>query len=102
MVMSAPIERPPKSFAQQVLGQWPLATVLLGSFAGLIIAASSHWRAGSTLIGLSIAAGGLFRLLPQRRVGLLAVRNRIVDTLVLLIIGVGITVLAWAVPALRN
>jgi len=68
----------------------------------MIIAASSHWRAGSTLIGLSIAAGGLFRLLPQRRVGLLAVRNRIVDTLVLLIIGVGITVLAWAVPALRN
>ena len=55
--MTAPAERPPKNFAQQVLGQWPLAAVLLGSFAGLIVAASSHWRAGTTLIGLSITMG---------------------------------------------
>ncbi len=82
--MTAPAERPPKNFAQQVLGQWPLAAVLLGSFAGLIVAASSHWRAGTTLIGLSITMGGLFRLLPNRRVGLLAVRNKVVDTIVLL------------------
>jgi len=100
--MTAPAERPPKNFAQQVLGQWPLASVLLGSFAGLIVAASGHWRAGTTLIGLSITMGGLFRLLPQRRVGLLAVRGKVVDTIVLLTIGVGITVLAWSVPALRN
>lgn len=95
-------ERPPKTFVQQVLGQWPLASVLLGVLAGLIVVATSHWRTGSTLIGLSITMGGLFRLLPNRRVGLLAVRNKAVDTAVLLVIGIGITVLAWAVPALRN
>lgn len=95
-------ERPRKTFVQQVLGQWSLASVLLGVFVGLIVVATSHWRAGSTLIGLSITMGGLFRLLPNRRVGLLAVRNKVVDTIVLLSIGVGITVLAWAVPALRN
>ncbi|WP_298131323.1 DUF3017 domain-containing protein [Micropruina sp.] len=95
-------ERPPKTFVQQVLGQWPLASVLLGVLVGLIVVATSHWRTGSTLIGLSITMGGLFRLLPNRRVGLLAVRNKAVDTTVLLVIGVGITVLAWAVPALRN
>ena len=100
--MTAPAERPPKNFAQQVLGQWPLAVVLLGSFAGLIVAASSHWRAGTTLIGLSITMSGLFRLLPNRRVGLLTVRNKLVDTIVLLTLGIGITVLAWLVPALRN
>ena len=100
--MTAPAERPPKNFAQQVLGQWPLAAVLLGSFAGLIVAASSHWRAGTTLIGLSITMGGLFRLLPNRRVGLLAVRSKLLDTVVLLGVGIGIAVLAWAVPALRN
>lgn len=100
--MTAPAERPPKSFAQQVWGQWPLAGVLLGVFAGLVVAATGHWRTGTTLIGLSITVGGLFRLLPQRRVGLLAVRNRGVDTVVLLGIGIGITVLAWAVPALRS
>ncbi|MFT3969386.1 MAG: DUF3017 domain-containing protein [Micropruina sp.] len=95
-------ERPPKTFVQQVLGQWPLASVLLGVFVGLVVVAASHWRTGSTLIGLSITMGGLFRLLPKRRVGLLAVRNRAVDTTVLLVIGIGITLLAWAVPAMRN
>ncbi|MFT4216142.1 MAG: DUF3017 domain-containing protein [Micropruina sp.] len=94
-------ERPPKSPVQQVLGQWPLASVLLGVFAGLVVVAFGHWRTGSTLIGLSIVMGGLFRLLPKRRVGLLAVRNRVLDTLVLLAVGIGITVLAWAVPPMR-
>ena len=100
--MTAPAdERPPKSFLQQVLGQWPLASVLAGVSAGLVIVAMSHWRAGSTLIGLSITAGGLLRLMPQRRVGLLAVRNRALDAVVLLGIGIGITVLAWWVPPSR-
>ena len=95
-------ERPPKSFPQQVLGQWPLASVLLGVFAGLAVVATSHWRTGTTLIGISIIMGGLFRLLPNRRVGLLAVRRKAVDAVVLLTIGVGITVLAWAVPPLTR
>lgn len=99
--MTAAPERPPKNFVQQVLGQWPLASVLGGVFVGLIVVATGHWRSGTTLIGLSIIAGGLFRLLPNRRVGLLAVRNKVIDTAVLLIVGVGITVLSWAVPPLR-
>ncbi|NMD45727.1 MAG: DUF3017 domain-containing protein [Propionibacterium sp.] len=99
--MTAP-DRPPKSFPQQVLGQWPLACVLLGVFAGLAVVATSHWRTGTTLIGASIIMGGLFRLLPNRRVGLLAVRSKLLDTVVLLGVGIGIAVLAWAVPALRN
>lgn len=97
-----PPDRPPKSFPQQVLGQWPLACVLLGVFAGLAVVATSHWRTGTTLIGASIIMGGLFRLLPNRRVGLLAVRSKLLDTVVLLGVGIGIAVLAWAVPALRN
>lgn len=100
--MTSTGERPPKNAVQQVLGQWPLASVLLGVLVGLVVVWTSHWRTGTTLIGLSITMGGLFRLLPNRRVGLLAVRNKAVDTLVLLGVGIGITVLAWAVPALRN
>ncbi|MFT4293782.1 MAG: DUF3017 domain-containing protein [Micropruina sp.] len=99
--MTSSGERPPKNFVQQVLGQWPLATVLLGVFAGLIVAAVGHWRSGSTLMGASIIVGGLLRLLPNRRVGLLAVRNKVLDTIVLLAVGVGIAVLAWAVPPMR-
>ena len=100
--MTSAGERPPKNVVQQVLGQWPLASVLLGVLAGLVVVWTSHWRTGTTLIGLAITMGWLFRLLPNRRVGLLAVRNKAVDTLVLLSVGIGITVLAWAVPALRN
>lgn len=90
--------RPPKSFVQQVLGQWPLASVLAGVAAGLAVVAFGHWRAGSTLIGAAVTAGGLLRLLPQTRVGLLAVRSRALDSIVLLGLGIGILVLAWVVP----
>jgi hypothetical protein len=94
-------ERPPKTFVQQVLGQWPLASVLAGVVVGLVVVALTHWRAGSTLIGISITVGGLLRLMPQQRVGLLAVRNRLLDSIVLLGVGIGITILAWSVPASR-
>lgn len=90
---------PQKNFAQQILGQWPLAVVLLGVLAGLVVVGTSHWRTGSTLVGLSVSGGGLLRLLlPRRMVGLLAVRNRAFDTIVLLGTGIGILVVAWLVP----
>ncbi|MCB1299673.1 MAG: DUF3017 domain-containing protein, partial [Microthrixaceae bacterium] len=74
---------------------------LAGVLTGLAIVAASHWRMGATLIGASITLGGLLRLLPNRRVGLLAVRSRALDSIVLLGIGIGITVLALAIPASR-
>lgn len=91
-----------KNWLQQILGQWPLASVLLGVFAGLIIAVPiGHWRIGATLIGAAVTMGGLLRLLPQQRVGLLAVRNRLIDTTLLLGSGLGILVLAWLIPPSR-
>ncbi|MFT4108201.1 DUF3017 domain-containing protein [Propionicimonas sp.] len=96
-----PDERPPKTWWQQIAGQWPLATVLAGVAIGLAVVFLSHWRAGSTLVGLSITLGGLLRLMPQQRVGLLAVRNRALDSIVLLGVGIGITILAWWIPPSR-
>ena len=90
--------RPPKTAVQQVLGQWPLACVLTGVTIGLAMVVLSHWRAGSTLIGVAITAGGLLRLMPQQRVGLLAVRNRAVDSILLLGVGIGVIILAWWIP----
>ena len=103
-MMSGPVadHRPPKTFVQQVLGQWPLALVLAGVATGLAIVATGHWRTGNTLIGLSATLGGLLRLMPQQRVGLLAVRSRALDTVVLLTIGLGIVALAWLVPPSRG
>ena len=96
-----PQARPPKTFIQQLIGQWPLATVLAGVAVGLGIVATSHWRLGCLVIGGSITLGGLLRLLPQQRVGLLAVRNKVLDSIVLLGIGVGIVVLSFVVPPSR-
>ena len=90
--------RPPKTVVQQVLGQWPLASVLTGVTIGLAIVVLGHWRAGSTLIGAAITAGGLLRLMPQQRVGLLAVRNRAIDSILLLGVGIGVIILAWWIP----
>ena len=99
MTSPATSPRPPKTAVQQVLGQWPLAIVLLGVLVGLVIAVPiGHWRIGSTLIGASVTAGGLLRLMPQRRVGLLAVRNRVIDTILLLGSGLGILLLSWIIP----
>jgi DUF3017 family protein len=92
-------QRPPKNFVQQVVGQWPLASVLTGVTVGLVAVFLGHWRAGSTLIGAAITVGGLLRLLPQQRVGLLAVRNRAVDSILLLGVGIGVMVLAWLIQA---
>ena len=91
-------QRPPKSIVQQIAGQWPLASVLTGVTIGLFVVSLGHWRAGSTLIGAAITAGGLLRLMPQQRVGLLAVRNRAVDSILLLGVGIGVIILAWWIP----
>ena len=91
-------QRPPKSLVQQIAGQWPLASVLAGVSIGLFIVSLGHWRPGSTLLGAAITVGGLLRLMPQQRVGLLAVRNRAVDCILLLGVGIGVMVLAWWIP----
>ena len=70
--MSRPVagHRPPKNFAQQVLGQWPLAVVLFGVALGLAVVATGHWRAGCSLVGAAFTFGGVLRLLPDTRLEL--------------------------------
>lgn len=89
--------RPAKGPVQAVLGQWPLALVLSGVAIGLlVVAVTGHWRIGCTGIGSAVTLGGVLRLmLPKAQVGLLAVRNRLIDTVLLLGSGVGILLLTW-------
>lgn len=101
--MSTPTPLPPaKGPVRAVLGQWPLALVLTGAAVGLaVVALTGHWRIGCTLLGASVTLGGVLRLLPNNRVGLLAVRSRFIDTVLLLGSGVGILVLTWVMPLFR-
>lgn len=99
----ARLPRPPRPWYLQIAGQWPLAVTLLGVALGVAIMATGYWRRGATLIGFAVAGASILRLvLPARLVGLLEVRSRWLDTLILLSIGVGVLVTAWIVPPIRK
>jgi hypothetical protein len=73
--------------------------VLLGVAAGLVVVATEHFRRGTVLLACSVLAGALLRaILPDRRAGLLAVRSRVIDVLVMGTLGTMLLVLALVVP----
>lgn len=79
--------------------QWPLLTVLGGGLTGLTLVVADHFRSGCLVLGISVLFAMLARLvLPARRVGLLVVRSRAFDVLVLATMGVALVVLAIVVP----
>lgn len=79
--------------------QWPLLSVLGGGVTGLGLVFVDHFRSGCLILGMSVLFAMLARLvLPARRVGLLVVRSRAFDVLVLATMGVALVVLAIVVP----
>ena len=93
--------RAPRPWLALVVGQWPLAVTLLGVAAGVGWAGIGHWKRGSFLIGASFVVATLLRaFLPDRWVGLLGVRRRLVDVACLGLLGVGIWALTLVVPPL--
>ncbi|HET9873419.1 MAG TPA: DUF3017 domain-containing protein [Propionibacteriaceae bacterium] len=84
--------------------QWPLLLVVIGVACGLGITLLSRdtWRLGCLVIGASLAVGAVERLvLPDRDAGLLSVRSRAFDTVVMGFTGVAIVALAIVVPERR-
>jgi hypothetical protein len=80
-------------------GEWVLGGVLLAVLVGLAAVSQGYWRRGLSLIGLALVIAGVLRgLLPVRRVGLLAVRSRPFDTLLLLGAGIALVALVFSVP----
>lgn len=82
------------------LRQWPLTVVLLALAGSLVLIATDHFRRGSVGIAASIMLAFFLRLLlPDADAGLLAVRSKKVDVIVLGLLAVGLTVFAFWVPA---
>ncbi len=82
--------------APRWLGQLPYAFVLCGVGAGLAVVATNHFRRGSMLIAAAVFIGALARLvLPESQVGMLAVRRRWLDVLLMALAAVGITLVAF-------
>lgn len=76
-----------------------LGAVLLAVVLGLALVGQDHWRRGLLLAGIGLLAGAVLRLvLPGRAAGLLAVRGRVFDVLVLGTLGVAVIVLTSSVP----
>jgi hypothetical protein len=82
--------------------EWPTVAVLLVALAGLVVAAVVTFRLGTVVLGLACLLGAVLRaVLSPGQVGMLAVRSRWTDVVVLLVLGSGLVVLALSVPLLH-
>ncbi|MEU2347380.1 DUF3017 domain-containing protein [Modestobacter sp. NPDC049651] len=88
-----------RPFLAGALRQWPLTFVVVTVGAGLVLVAVDRWRAGLVLVGCALLAGGLLRMLPERRLGFLAVRSRTIDVTLMLGAGAAVVAIALSVPA---
>ena len=79
--------------------EWPMALVLVGVAVSLAVVAIGHFRRGSVLLaGAVVLAMFLRLLLRDDEAGMLAVRSKTVDVVSLAVLGIGLAVLAFAVP----
>lgn len=62
--------------------QWAFLVVLLVAAVGVVRMVQYHWREGAVLVGGALVVAALLRaVLPGARVGLIAVRGRLIDVL---------------------
>jgi len=88
--------------ARPKVREWPIALVLLCVAAGFAVVLSNHFRRGSVVISGALMLAALLRLvLPVRRAGLLAVRSRFFDVVVLAGMGLAMFLTAVVVPPPR-
>lgn len=79
--------------------QWPLTSVLLGIIVALIFVAADRFRVGSVLLAACVVyAFALRAVLSDQAAGMLVVRRRVVDLLVLGFLAIGLTAMAFWVP----
>ena len=76
-----------------------MALVVVGVLGSLVVVALGHFRRGSVLLAAVVVLAMFLRiLLGEQEAGLLAVRSKIVDVVCLAVLGIGLGVLAFAVP----
>lgn len=79
--------------------QWPIAVVLVAVGASLLVVALDRFRVGSLMLAASLVLAFVLRLiLPADRAGMLAVRSKRVDLMVLGTLAGALVVFALWVP----
>lgn len=78
----------------------PLLAVLAVAVAGLVtVSVLGWWRVGAGVVGLAFCLAAALRLtVSKEHAGDLVVRSRVVDGVVLLVLGFGLVVLANTIP----
>ncbi|MCY7395170.1 MAG: DUF3017 domain-containing protein [Nocardioides sp.] len=80
----APDEPPQERRYPSTIGGAAYLAILLTTLVGLVIAALGSWRPGIQVVAAALVVGAVLRLtLPQRDAGMLAVRHRLVDAVLL-------------------
>jgi len=83
----------------QTLGGAVYLVVVATALTGLAITVAGAWRAGIVWMGIGLLIGGSARLvLPERQSGMLRVRRKPSDVVMLLLAGLALIVLAVVVP----
>ena len=73
--------------------------VLVVVVAALVVAAVDEWRTGVRIMGGALVFGAFVRLvLRARDAGMLAVRHKVLDALILLVLGGLLIFLAGSIP----
>ena len=74
--------------------------ILVATAVGIIIVYRSHdWRLGVRVVAGALFAAALLRVvLPQRDAGMLAVRSRLIDVSLLVVVGGALFFLAGNIP----
>lgn len=84
---------------RDLLAQWPITVVLLLVVIAVAFVALDEFRIGSILLAVGVLVAFVLRLvLPPARAGLLVVRGRTVDLIVLGLLGGSLLVFALWVP----
>lgn len=87
----------------QTVGGAVYLLVVTTALTGLVITTVGPWRAGVAWIGISVVLGSLARLLlPERQAGMLRVRRKGPDVVLMLLTGVALVVLSVVVPDQRG
>ncbi len=82
-------------------GEWPLVLSAAVGAAGLLVTALDGWRSGVVVFACGVLLAGFLRLtLSDDGAGLLRVRRRPFDVLLLVFMGLVVLALGLAVPDL--
>lgn len=94
-------ERPRISPLRALLVELPYILVLLAALLAAVLVTFDRWRRGVFVLGSALLLGSLLRaLLPSQRAGLLQVRGRLFDSVLMASAGVAVLWLATSIDAL--